>query len=388
LNDPAGTEIDVIRVLQVTAPGPYGGRETVVRDLAIGLHDRGHAVEVLAVLDEGTDPAAHPFVAALETRGVPVRPVVLGSRAYRAEARAIRQMVDAMDARIVHSHGYRTDVVAALALRSSDAATISTAHGFTGGGWKNRLYERLQAVAWGRCDAVVAVSAPMVGALESRGVDPSRIQLIPNAWRDAGSPLSRLEARRGLGIGDDARVVGWVGRLSSEKGPDVALDAFGRLTDARAELHFVGDGRMRGDLEARARELGIDERVRWHGPVVDAGRYLAAFDLLVLSSRTEGTPMVLFEAMAADVPIVATTVGGVPDVVSEREALLVPSEDPGALATAIGRVLGFPDEAGERAVRAAHRLRSAYAVEPWLDAHVSLYRGLLGFPTEREESSA
>jgi glycosyltransferase involved in cell wall biosynthesis len=345
-------------------------------------------VEVLAVLDEGTDPAAHPFVAALETRGVPVRPVVLGARAYRAEARAIRQMVDAMDARIVHSHGYRTDVVAALALRSADAATISTAHGFTGGGWKNRVYERLQAVAWGHCDAVVAVSAPMVGALESRGVDPSRIQLIPNAWRDAGSPLSRLEARRGLGIGDDARVVGWVGRLSSEKGPDVALDAFGRLTDARAELHFVGDGRMRGDLEARARELGIDERVRWHGPVVGAGRYLAAFDLLVLSSRTEGTPMVLFEAMAADVPIVATTVGGVPDVVSEREALLVPSEDPGALATAIGRVLGFPDEAGERAVRAAHRLRSAYAVEPWLDAHVSLYRGLLGFPTEREESSA
>jgi glycosyltransferase involved in cell wall biosynthesis len=97
--------------------------------------------------------------------------------------------------------------------------------------------------------------------------------------------------------------------------------------------------------------------------------------------------MVLFEAMAADVPIVATMVGGVPDVVSEREALLVPSDDPDALATAIGRVLGFPDEATERAVRAARRLRSAYAVEPWLDAHVSLYRGLLGFPVEKEGRS-
>ena len=166
------------------------------------------------------------------------------------------------------------------------------------------------------------------------------------------------------------------------------LEASGKLADVRAELHFVGDGRMRGNLEARARELGIGERVTFHGPVVDAGRFLAAFDLLALSSRTEGTPMVLFEALAAGVPIVATTVGGVPDVVSEREALLVPSEDPGALATAIERALGFPEEARERADRAAHRLRSAYAVEPWLDAHVSLYRGLLGFPAKREGSSA
>jgi glycosyltransferase involved in cell wall biosynthesis len=368
---------EALRVLQVTAPGPFGGRETVVRDLAIGLLGRGHAVEVLAVLDDGSDPAAHPFVAALETQGVPVRPVALAPRAYRAEAQAIRQSLEAMDARIVHSHGYRTDVVTAVALGSSSTATISTAHGFTGGGWKNLLYERLQVAAWRKFDAVVAVSAPLVGALESRGVDPSGIQLIPNAWRDAGPPLSRLEARRGLGIGDDARAVGWVGRLTSEKGPDVALDAFGRLGHVSATLHFVGDGRMRGDLDARARKLGIDERVTWHGPVIDAGRFLAAFDLLILSSRTEGTPMVLFEAMAAGVPIVATTVGGVPDVVSEREARLVPSENPDALATALGRLLQEPGECQALVDSASRRLKGAYAIEPWLEAHESIYRGLL-----------
>ena len=223
MTDSAGTEVDTLRVLQVTAPGLFGGRETVVRDLSIGLHDRGHVVDVLAVLDEGTDPESHPFVAALESRGVPVRAVVLPPRAYRAEARAIRTLVGETDAQIVHSHGYRTDVIAKLSLGSFNAAIVSTAHGFTGGGWRNQLYERLQVEAWKRCDGVVAVSAPLVDSLESRGVNRTKIQLIPNAWRDSGSRATRLEARRILGIAEDVRAMGWVGRLSSEKGPDVAM---------------------------------------------------------------------------------------------------------------------------------------------------------------------
>ena len=377
MTDTAGPEVDTIRVLQVTAPGMFGGRETVVRDLAIGLHDRGHAVEVLVVLDEGTDPTSHPFVEVLEAHGVPFRAEVLAPRAYRTEARSIRQAARSMDAQIVHSHGYRTDVVAALAVGSAKPAMISTAHGFTGGGWRNRLYERLQAAAWKKFDSVVAVSAPLVGALQSRGVDPEKVQLIPNAWRDTGSRLSRNEARGELGIGEDARVVGWVGRLSPEKGPDVALDAFRRSASDGTELHFVGAGRMRADLEARAEELGIDKQVIWHGPIVEAGHYLAAFDLLVLSSRTEGTPIVLFEAMAAGVPIVATAVGGVPDVVSVQEALLVPSDDRDALAEAIAVLLNDPGERRRLAKNASRRLQSAFALEPWLAAHESMYRELI-----------
>ena len=372
----ARAEVDAIRVLQVTAPGPYGGRETVVRDLAIGLHDRGHVVEVLAVLDVGTDPAVHPFVAALQGWGVPVKSVVLAPRAYRAEARAIRQTVDEMGARIVHSHGYRTDVVTALALGLSSTATVSTAHGFTGGGLKNRLYERLQSAAWRRFDAVVAVSAPLVGALEARGVDPGAIQLIPNAWREAGPPLSRLEARRGLGIEGEARAVGWIGRLSWEKGPDVALEAFGRLGDTQAGLHFVGTGQMRGDLEVRARELGIAERVTWHGPVADAGRYMAAFDLLLLSSRTEGTPMVLLEAMGASVPVVATAVGGIPDVLAGDTGLLVRAEDPDALAASMAEVLDDPVAASNRSELAAARTREEFSFERFIARHEELYSGL------------
>ena len=119
------------------------------------------------------------------------------------------------------------------------------------------------------------------------------------------------------------------------------------------------------------------DQVRFHGTVVDTGRLLKAFDVVVLSSRTEGTPMVLFEAMDAEVPVVTTRVGGVPDVVSEQEAILVPSEDPEALAGGIRRVLDNPTDARQRARRAGCRLRQEFTPERWLDAYEDLYRTVI-----------
>ncbi|MEJ2548482.1 MAG: glycosyltransferase [Gemmatimonadota bacterium] len=365
---------EVPRVLQITAPGPYGGRETVVADLSAALHEAGHVVEVMAVLDRGTDPDLHPFVRSLLDQGVTVRSIVLPPRAYREEARAIRAAIRDMGATVLHSHGYRTDVVGSIALRRTACRFVSTAHGFTGGGWKNRLYERLQAGAWRRSEAVIAVSDPLVDAIEGRGVDRRKIHLIPNAWRGDALAMTREQARRRLEIEADARVVGWAGRLAAEKGPDVALETLARTGDEGIQLHFVGEGRLRAELEARAEELNLTHRVRWHGAIENAAVLFPAFDLLLVSSRTEGTPMVLFEAMTAGVPIVATRVGGVPDVLTESEALLAPSEDPVALARALDASFTAPEEARARAEHARRRLRSRYAPGPWMEAHLALYR--------------
>jgi glycosyltransferase involved in cell wall biosynthesis len=108
-----------------------------------------------------------------------------------------------------------------------------------------------------------------------------------------------------------------------------------------------------------------------------AGRLFAAFDVLVLSSRTEGTPMVLFEAMEAGVPIVATRVGGVPDVVGGGEAVLVPPEAPGALREAVLRLLADPEKAGRLAERAARRLVEAFGADAWLSEHEEIYRQVI-----------
>jgi glycosyltransferase involved in cell wall biosynthesis len=116
--------------------------------------------------------------------------------------------------------------------------------------------------------------------------------------------------------------------------------------------------------------------------VADAASLLNAFDVLALSSRTEGTPMVMLEAMASETPIVATSVGGIPDMLSSAEALLVPSQDPRALASAICAALGDRDASAERAARAHARLAAEFGMQPWLARYEALYRSIQ--PPSRE----
>jgi glycosyltransferase involved in cell wall biosynthesis len=118
----------------------------------------------------------------------------------------------------------------------------------------------------------------------------------------------------------------------------------------------------------------VDARVHWAGARPAAGRLFAAFDAFVLSSRTEGTPMVLFEAIDAGVPVIATAVGGVPDVVGSEHAWLVPSEDPSALARAMVEALTDRATAARRSDEARRRLRDRFGLEPWLDAYDRIYR--------------
>ncbi len=362
-------------MLQAFTPGAAGGLESVVQVLGIGLARRGVDLAVTAVLGEGAPEP--PSVVALREAGVTVLVNRLGRRSYRGEWAGHRARVQEFRPDIFHSHGYRADVLGGWAARAR-ARRVSTVHGFTGGDWKNRLYEQLQLRAYRGYDAVIAVSRLLEARLQRSGIPASRVELLPNAWSPTAPPLDRAAARQLLGLTPGDRVIGWVGRLSPEKGGDVFLEAAARLREPGVRFSVVGDGAERAALEARARALGIEDRLTWHGILPSAGRVMAAFDVYVLSSRTEGTPIALFEAMAAGVPVVTTAVGGVPDVVGEDAAWLVAPESPDALAGAMHAALADPAEAKRRAGQAAERLRVHYAAEPWIDRHLDLYQRLTG----------
>jgi glycosyltransferase involved in cell wall biosynthesis len=148
-------------------------------------------------------------------------------------------------------------------------------------------------------------------------------------------------------LSPDVAVVGTVGRLEIRKGTDTLLEAAARLGShgvERWQLVLVGDGPMRGELEALAARLGIAERTLFVGARTDVRETLAALDVFVLPSRTEGMSNALLEAMAMACPVVATAVGGTPEVVTEgASGLLVPSEQPDAMAAAVARALRSPD---------------------------------------------
>lgn len=351
-----------------------GGLESVVAMLARGHRSMGHRVCVAGLVDRTA--GKHPFLESLASEGVEVAPIGLPTRAYGREREAVRRLCSNVEPDVVHTHGYRSDVIDGGVGRSVGIPTISTVHGFTGGGMRNRIYEWIQERAFRDFDAVVAVSEPIAQRLAGRGVPRARIHVIPNAFDGSVVPMGRAAARERLGIRQDEFSIGWVGRLSAEKGPDVFIDAIPLLARPLPSVSVVGGGPDEAVLLERAAQLGVADRVRWHGIVREAGALLTAFDLFVLSSRTEGIPIVLLEAAAARTPIVATRVGGIPSMLSDAEAILVPAEDPRALATAIDAVRSQPAAARERAEAARRRLERDFALRPWLERYEALYRTL------------
>ncbi len=363
------------KVLHVIAPALFGGLEQVVLQLASGRGSRGLPTAVLALVSEGS--STPPLVEMLLHAGVQTTELRSAHRAYGREQRAIRAATAAFGADVVHTHGYRPDVLAASPARKAGSALVSTAHGFTGGDLKNRMFEWLERRAWRGFDVVVAVSGPLRDRLVRSGVPEAVVELCPNAWSGT-EPLDRASARERLRVPPTGRLIGWVGRLSGEKGPDVMIRALAHLPAGIGAV-MIGDGPERQALVRLAAELDVSARITWSGPVQGAGQCMAAFDAFVLSSRTEGTPMVLFEAMAARVPIVATAVGGVPDIVSPAEAILVRSDAPEELAAGLGQVFSAAGAAGAagaaagRAAAARRRLDERYALALWLDRYEEFY---------------
>jgi glycosyltransferase involved in cell wall biosynthesis len=359
--------------LHVLAPARFGGLERVVLSLAGGMARRGHDVHAAAVVD-AAEADGHPFLAALADAGVTVHRIEVGARAYGAERAAVARLRERIRPIVVHTHGYRADVLHGRASRGPGTIAISTVHGFTGGGRRMKAFEWMQRIALRGVDTVAAVSRPLARALAASGISPSRIRVIPNAVEMFAPVLGRADARRRLGISGDAFTVGWVGRLSREKGADVLLEALARI-DHDLRCVVVGDGPERGALEAQAAALGLSARVRFAGAMDDAAALMPAFDAFALSSRTEGSPVALLEAVAAGIPLAAAAVGGVPDLLRPSEALLVPPEDPAALAAALRSLHADRASSAARAASARERVARELSVDAWLDAYEAAYAG-------------
>lgn len=364
-----------MRVLHVAAPGPVGGLEQVLVALASAQRSVGNEVHVATL---SGSPVVRPLLDRLDRRDVITHTVISGERDYWGQRDELARLAADLRPDVVHTHGYRADVLSAAACDRAGAAAVTTLHGFTGGDLKNRCYEWLQRRSIRNYDGVVAVSTAMADRLTRKGLPPDRVHVIPNVLPPPGPRLFRGAARRCLGVASDRWVIGWVGRLSHEKGLDILLEALARTPDRNIDLVVLGDGPERRRLEHFAELLGVNGRVRWCGMVAGADRFFSAFDLLVLSSRTEGCPIVLLEAMSACIPIIATAVGGIPETVTPATALLVPPEEPEALASAIANVRHDPGAAARRSLRA--HVRSSRRSDPtrWVASYADVYRAAVG----------
>lgn len=233
------------------------------------------------------------------------------------------------------------------------------------------------ALRWG--DAFVAIAREIHDELRTMGVQEERIWDIANGVdveRFApAAPDERMDLRRRLGL-PDGKLVVFVGRLTVAKALDVLLNAWAQrdATLADAHLILVGDGELRDDLMRQMHALGMAQSVVFTGSTHDTAAYLRACDAFVLSSRTEGMPVALLEAMACGLPCVATRVGGSVEVLEDgTSGRLVAPEDAAALAKALAEALATP----AWGIRARRRIQDRYAIDAVAQRYVTLYESLL-----------
>jgi glycosyltransferase involved in cell wall biosynthesis len=318
----------------------------------------------------------------LGEQGIPVHHLRRG----RFDPRILSDLVSLArerGARILHVHGYAAADFGRLAARAVGAKLVLHEH-FADP--RMPLYQALaDRLLRGRTDGAIAVSRSTREFLvKQRSVPEDRVRLIWNgAPLDEFAPVPReraLAVRRELGLPDDALVVGTIGRLNAQKGHRFLLEAASILLprQPRARLLVAGDGDLMGELRSQAAALGIADRVVFAGHRTDVPGLLGALDVFCISSLYEGTPLALFEAMAAGKAIVSTSVDGCREVLEDGvTGVLVAPADAAALADGLDRVLGDASlraALGRQALAASRR----YDVRTCVEEMQAFYEELLG----------
>jgi glycosyltransferase involved in cell wall biosynthesis len=305
--------------------------------------------------------------------------VPIGRRSYWAESGAIATLARQKAPAVLHTHIHRADLVGWLAGFRADVPLVATVHGHPGGHWRSALNEWLDRQLLRRFDAVVCVSESVVALMRRAGARPDRLHHVVNGPAPTVA-APRASARAELGQRGTGLLLGWVGRLLPEKGPDLFVETLAVLGRPDVRGVLVGDGPERAAVDARIRRGGLEDRVQCVGARPQAGRLLQAFDALVVSSRTEGSPMVVLEAMAAGVPVVAFGVGGIPHLLEGDAGWVAAPGDVHALAEACRAVLDDPTARAARTARAAEAAERRFGMARWLEELDAIYRELVTRP--------
>lgn len=350
-----------------------GGGELSLIDLLRGL-DRDCWAPVLVVPEDG-EVAARGRDLELPVHVIPLPSLRRPGRASVSSVGALVGLARASDASVIHANGSRAMVYAGVAGRLVTRPTIWHVRVAVGDGLLDRA---LCALA----TAVIATSRAVARRFPRAS---AKVRLVPN-----GVDLERFAPRRAspalraaLGVPPAAPVAVSIGRHVPEKGYRHLVDAAAALERARPGAHWVlvGDGELRGELEARARRAGVESRVHFTGWRDDVADVLALADVVVLPSESEGFGRVLVEAMAMGRAIVATAVGGVPDVVVAGETgLLVPPGDPDALAGAVRALLDDPARGARLGAAGRARAESTFSLGAHVDRVERVYAEVLGRP--------
>lgn len=353
-------------------------------ELVRQLHELGATVDVAVFDNAGRGDrtilkAAAPYIH--DGQVIPCR-----GRVDPSTVRALRKSIARHHVDLIHSHKFKTTLYSLFARRHLPCRLVSTYHNWLTDTTALQVHAVLDKRLARYCDAAVGVSGPVVQELR-RYVPAERVHHIGNGvdTERFRRLLPLAEARRELGLPVDRKLIGFVGRLSAQKGLSTLLRAIAEFPAGLrgvVDLVITGDGEERRALEDEARALGLADRTHFLGTRSDTPTIYSALDVFVLPSEQEAFPMVVLEAMACGLPIVATDVGDTARIVEDGvSGDIVPPRDRKSLQLALIGVLQDPDRARRLGEAARERLVKHFSSEQMAQAYLALYQELLRSPT-------
>lgn len=366
------------RILHLTASPFLGGPERQLLGLSRALSDRCETV--CASFAEGG--AARPFLDAASQAGFTSIELTTNHPHFFAVQSELRQIIRNYRTQALFTHGYKANILGVVIAKRLRVPVVSVSRGWTGHTWKVRMNERLDRMALRYANLVVGVSEAQSEKIRAAGVPPAKVVTIRNAI-DRSRFRSQDPGGRGaladLIAAPVKHIVGFAGRLSPEKGPDIFVRAAIETLRHRNDVGFVlfGDGPMKAEVLSLIQQAGAGDHISLAGFQPNLDGLMPNLDVLALTSYTEGLPNAVLEAMAAGVPVVATSVGGVPEAISDRESgLLVAPGDPTAVFEGVHELLS--DDSLRSALIAAglRRVEQEFTFEAQASRYEALIRQL------------
>ncbi len=281
--------------------------------------------------------------------------------------------------RVIHSHGYKGDIYAGL-LRRRDIKKISTVHGWSQNteGLRMSLYEYVHSKMLSRMSRVVAVSQAVKGDLMSRGVIGDKIDLIYNGiGMEQFKPTADLtQLRQRFGIQKEVSLIGAVGRLENIKGHLFLLDAMKILREDKNSYHLAiaGDGPLKDDIIHHIRQHRLESCVTLLGFTDQIHEFLSMIDIFIMPSLSEGMPLALLEAMAHRKPVVASSVGGITEVIEhDKNGILVPPGNAGEIVRVIRELTRNPARMAEIAAEGCKTVAQRFTSQVMVKDYINLY---------------
>ncbi len=299
----------------------------------------------------------------------------------------IRRFLRSNQIDILHSHGYKSDIVGFMAASLAKTVWVATNHVWHPMSGKLRLYEGVDAFVLRFARRIVAVSCEVREALIAANIESANIRVIENGIDlDRFTPSRQTEFLRSMfGMREHDVIVTIVGRLSPEKGHKTFLEAARTIASGHDNVKFliVGDGPMEEELRIEAARLNLGQRVVFAGFRGDMPEIYGLSDVMVNASSIEGLPMTILEAMASRVPVVAARTGGIPGIIKDGETgLLVDSGDVGALSTRIESLIEDPGRRRQLASAAFEFVTVNHSLKRMCDSYWQVYQEAMDRPED------